>query len=127
MSSQVTLDLPDDVMRQATHLATGLGRPVEDFLVHTVQKSLQPSATSSNKKFLDMTDEEILAFSQAEMSSQEDRRLSDLLNRQQAGLVTASEKAELTGLMALYQEMILNKAQALREAVRRGLREPLSA
>ena len=127
MSSQVTLDLPDDVMKQAAHLAGGLGRPVEDFLVQTLQKSLQPSATSTYRKFSDMSDEEILAFSQADMSSDENQRLSFLLDRQQAGLLTAPEKAELTGLMALYQEMLLNKAQALREAVRRGLREALPA
>ncbi len=127
MSSQVILDLPDDIMRQAASMAGRLGRPVEDFLIQTIQKSLQPLGTSTDKKFSEMSAAEVLAFTQAEMPSQEDQRLSELLDRQQAGLVTALEQAELSGLMALYQEMLLNKAQALREAVRRGLMEPLSS
>jgi hypothetical protein len=53
--------------------------------------------------------------------------LSDLLGRQQAGLLTDAERAELSKLMQVYQTKLLQKVQALHEAVRRGLREPLSA
>jgi hypothetical protein len=35
-----------------------------------------------------------------------------------------TERGELLTLMQVYQEGLLRKAQALHEAVRRGLREP---
>jgi hypothetical protein len=59
------------------------------------------------------------------MPAAEDQRLSILLHQQQAGSLTDAERPELTALMQAYQQQLLLKAQALREAVRRGLRGPL--
>lgn len=73
-----------------------------------------------------MSDEAVLAASQAELAPADDQRLSLLLDRQQAGLLTGAEQGELAGLMCLYQNGLLGKAHAIREAVRRGLMEPLS-
>lgn len=61
------------------------------------------------------------------LSPEEDRRLSELLHRQQAGTLTVGEHSELTALMETYQTQLLRKARALRQAVRRGLRPPLQA
>jgi hypothetical protein len=70
-------------------------------------------------------DEEVLAAAELEMPAADDRRLSALLDRQQAGALSDAERQELTGLMEEYQQQLLLKAQGLREAVRRGLRGPL--
>jgi hypothetical protein len=59
------------------------------------------------------------------MTAMDDGRLSDLLDRQQATSLTAAEHSDLTALMALYQRLLVRKAQGLREAVRRGLRQPV--
>jgi hypothetical protein len=59
------------------------------------------------------------------MAPEDDRRLGELLDRQQAGLLPGAEPAELAALLQVYQRGLLRKAQALREAVRRGLRAPL--
>ena len=45
--------------------------------------------------------------------------------QQQAQKLSVPEQTELLALMQVYQEGLLRKAQALREAVRRGLRPPL--
>jgi hypothetical protein len=71
------------------------------------------------------SDQEALANADLQMAQAEDEQLSSLLDRQQAGLLTSSERSELGALMALYQRLLLRKAQGLREAVRRGLREPV--
>jgi hypothetical protein len=55
------------------------------------------------------------------MKSEEDSRLSELLDRQQAGILTDLEHSELQALMQIYQEGLLRKATALSEAVKRGL------
>jgi hypothetical protein len=41
--------------------------------------------------------------------------------------MTLTEHSELTIHLQVYEEGLLRKAQALHEAVRRGLREPLKA
>jgi hypothetical protein len=66
---------------------------------------------------------EVQAAVDATLSPADDQRLTELLYRQQADLLTAPERSELTSLMHLYQQGWPTKAQA--EAVRRGFWEPL--
>ena len=67
-----------------------------------------------------------LALTELQMQPEQDRKLSTLLQQQQAGELSDAERSELLALMQCYQEGLLRKAQALQEAVRRGLREPLA-
>lgn len=127
MSSQITLTLPDDILQKAELWAKRSGRPVGDLLAETIELSMRPlgSPHREERPPTNWTDQEVLANADLEMPDDEDKRLSDLLDRQKAGLLANGEQAELVGLMELYQLGLLRKAQALREAVRRGLREPL--
>lgn len=59
------------------------------------------------------------------MQPDQDAELSDLLDRQQAKLITEDERETLQGLMQVYQENLLRTATALSEAVKRGLIESL--
>ena len=72
-----------------------------------------------------LTDAELLALTDLQLPAAQEQRLSTLLDRQHADAITEQERAELVALFQLYQEGLLRKAQALAEAVRRGLREPL--
>jgi len=74
-----------------------------------------------------LSDKEVLALSQLQMGSKQSARFSDLLDKQQAGVLTASERSELSSLFRIYQRLWLRQSEALAEAVRRGLREPLKA
>ena len=67
-----------------------------------------------------------MTLSELQMEPDQDTRLSELLDRQQAGLLTEAERPELQALMQIYQESLLRKATALSEAVQRGLMEPLA-
>jgi hypothetical protein len=126
MSAQVTLTLPDDILRRAETLAHRVGRPVEDVLAETIALSLKPLGTGAGEcPAAEWSDEDVLAAADATLTAADDRRLSELLGRQQAGTLTPSEQSDLTALMQRYQDGLLRKARALREAVRRGLREPL--
>jgi len=73
----------------------------------------------------ELSDAEVLALTDLQMEADQDQRLNLLLDRQQAGELIDADRAVLVGLMQGYQEGLLRKAQALQEAVRRGLREPL--
>ena len=127
MSAQITVTLPEDVLQRAELLAQRTGRPVGDILAETIELSLRPLGAPTNGERLigDWSDDDVLAAADVGLPVAEDRRLSELLDHQQAGLLADAEPAELKALMEMYQEGLLRKAQALREAVRRGLREPL--
>jgi hypothetical protein len=128
MTDQITVTLPIEILKRAEQLARCTGRSVEKLLAETIELSLRPLGTSDlpAEGMAEWSDEQVLAAADDPgLSMEDDRRLSDLLHRQQAGTLTAMERPELTGLMELYQTQLLRKAQALSEAVRRGLRPPL--
>jgi hypothetical protein len=126
VSRPIAVTLPDEVLRQAETWAGRTGRPVADFLAEALKLSLQPLGVAVPAvPPAAWTDAEVLAAVDAEMTSAEDGRLSELLDRQQAAELSGEERVELAGLMQVYQDALLRKAQALAEAVRRGLREPL--
>jgi hypothetical protein len=124
MTEQITLTLPSALLEKAELVARRAGRPVNEFLAETIELSLQPLGnTARDEPPPDMwSDEETLKNAELQMPAAEDERLGDLLDQQQSGLLTAPERSELTGLMELYQRLLLCKAQGVREAVRRGLR-----
>ena len=128
MSTQVTVTLPDEVYRSAVRLAQLARREVEDVLTDTLTLSLPSLHQDSDvvPPIETVSDAEVLALAALELPPAQDRRLSALLEKQQAGSLTDAERGELLTLMQTYQEGLLRKAQALQEAVRRGLREPLA-
>ncbi len=129
MSTQVTLALRDEVYHQARRMAQLTSSDVAEILNDAIELTLAPvSATATvSRPIADLTDKEILALTELQLPPAQDRRLSRLLNRQRASKLAVAERAELMALMQVYQEQLLSKAQALSEAVRRGLIEPLSS
>jgi hypothetical protein len=128
MSTQVTVTLPDEVYRSAVRLAQLTRSEVADVLSDTLTLSLPALHQDSEvlPPIETLSDADILALTALELPPAQDRRLSALLERQQAGSLTDAERGELLTLMQAYQEGLLRKAQALQEAVRRGLRVPLA-
>ena len=125
--TQVTLHLRDEVYQRAAMVGDRSGRPVADVLSESIELSLNPLGVSGNgDNPAEWTNEEVLEAATAKMPAKQDKRLSELLDAQQAGELTEADRAELTALMLTYQRGLLRKAQGLREAVQRGLREPLA-
>lgn len=81
--------------------------------------------TSPIEPISTLSDQQVLELTELQMKSEEDRRLSELLDKQQAGILTKLEYSELQALMQIYQEGLLRKATALSEAVKRGLTKEL--
>ncbi|SRR5258706_7692467 len=124
MDAQITVTLPEDVLQRAELLAERVGRPVADLLAETIELAMRPMGTSSDVEQMGtMTDEDVLTAADADLPPDEDQRLSELLDRQQSSLLSDDERSDLAVLMQRYQDGLLRKAGALREAVRRGLRE----
>lgn len=72
-----------------------------------------------------LPDSEVPALADSQMDPAQDRRLSDLLEQQQAERLTEEDRHALLMLLQVYQDGLLRKAQALSEAVRRSPRPPL--
>src|SRR3954447_4503689 len=127
MSTQITLTLPDETYRRAVHLAHLTGRDIADVLADTIDISLQPfgSEFTTGRPIAELSDAQVLVATNTRMEPKQDQRFSELLDKQQATQLTSDERSELMVLMQVYQEGLLRKAQALNEAVQRGLREPL--
>lgn len=133
MNKPITLNLPEDVYSRAEGLAQLIGRNLNDVLIEAISLSLSSTSpiNESERHFSEsvksLSDSEVIAMSELQMESEQDLRLSQLLDEQQAGTLTEAERPELWTLMQVYQTLLVKKAVALREAVSRGLREPLSA
>ena len=127
MATRIVLSLPDELYRRAEGLARLTSRDVAEVLADAIALSLPPLAEHSGalRPVMELSDQEILELAEAPLEPDQDRQLSVLLDKQQAGNATVEERSELSALMQVYQERLLRKAQALNEAVRRGLREPL--
>ena len=121
MTAQITLNLPDEVYQQAELLAQQRHRTVSEILVETLEKFLLPTA----KPVSALSDSEVIAQTQLRLQPVQEQRLSELLDRQQSGTIAYVERDELQALIRIYETRLLRQAQALNEAVRRGLLEPL--
>jgi len=128
MSTQVTITLPDEIYQRAELFARLANRDVASVLADTIQLSIplvRPNILDL-EPISDLSDEQGFALTELQMEPDQDARLSELLDRQQAGLLAEEERLGLQALMQIYQEGLLRKATALSEAVKRGLMEPLS-
>ena len=118
MSTTVTVTLRDDVYRQAAQLAQLANLNVNEVLTEAIELSLLPGnpQPSTVKPVAELSNKGILKLARLQMSPAQDRRLSRLLNRQQAGKLTSAERGELLTLMQVYRSGLMRKAQALSEA-----------
>jgi predicted transcriptional regulator len=121
MTAQITLNLPDEVYHQAELLAQQRHRTVSEILVETLENFLLPTA----KPVSALSDAEVIAQTQLRLQPFQEQRLSELLDRQQSGTIASVELDELQALIHIYETRLLRQAQALNEAVRRSLLEPL--
>ncbi|MEG4341319.1 hypothetical protein [Microcoleus sp. D3_18_C2] len=121
MTAQITLNLPDEVYHQAELLALQRHRTVSEILVETLENFLLPTA----KPVSALSDSEVITQTQLRLQPLQEQRLSELLDRQQSGTIASVELDELQALIHIYETRLLRQAQALNEAVRRGLIEPL--
>jgi hypothetical protein len=144
MSTQITITLTDDVYQKADspeerlrqRFARLANRDIASILADTIQNSIpniSEVATTLQPISL-LSDADVLALTELQMEPAQDLQLSELLDRQQAGLLTDIEspeerlrqRSELQILMQTYQEGLLRKATALSEAVKRKLIKPLN-
>lgn len=123
MSNPITLNLPDDVYRQAETLSREYQRDMQELLIESLALLFVPL----KKPVSSLSDSEVITLTQLRLSPPQENRLRELCDRQQAETITDKERLELQALMKIYEEKLVQQAQALNEAVKRGLMPPLEA
>ncbi len=128
MSTEVVLHLPDKLFRQASRLAELSNQDLPRVLTETLENAFFPLGPFAETlaPIEKLSDQEILQVAERRMENLQGKRFSQLLTRQNAGKLSEAERLELAALLQVSQEGMLRKAQALAEAVRRGLRAPLT-
>ncbi len=121
MTLQVTLKVSDRVMQTAQRIARQTQRPVESVLAEWLDQ------TAAELPVEALSDDEILGLCDLSLPESDQDKLSGLLADNREGQLDEAGQTELDRLMAEYDRRLLRKAQALREAVKRRLREPLAA
>jgi len=69
----------------------------------------------------ELTDDEVLTLADSRMDATQSARMSELADKQQRTQLDAVEQHELSMLLYVYQQGSMRKADALVEAVKRGL------
>jgi hypothetical protein len=121
MSEQITLEVPEQVARRAESVARITHRRVEEILVELLERAVEELPVEL------LPDEDVAALAAMTLDDDLQEELSELLSRNRGGQLDDEARRRLDELMRVYEHGLLRKAQALREAVRRGLREPLVA
>ena len=127
--TQITIDLPDNLVESAQRLGTATARNLSDILADTLEIVLPVfnnlSGTSSQKEISHLLDTEVIELANLKMDAFQNQRLGDLQAKGKSTGLTEAEGYELFVLMSIYQIGQLKKSMALAEIVKRGLREPL--
>ena len=121
MSQQVTIQVSEQVIRQAAQVAAQTHQSVEDVL------SAWLESVTTERPVEELSNDEVLALADLRLTDEQDASLSELLERNRAGALDVNGQRELDEMMRLYEHGLLRKSQALKVAVQRGLREPLQA
>lgn len=128
--SQITIDLPDSLVETAQYLGQVTARPLSEVLVDTLEILLPTfKPLSKINKFSEIThlsDAEVAELANLKMDVIQNQRLGELQAKGKNAGLTETEGYELLVLISIYQMGQLTKSQALAEAVKRGLKVPLS-
>jgi hypothetical protein len=121
MSQQITIEVSEQVVRQATQVAAQTERSVEEVLVSWLESVVTELPVE------ELPDAEVLALTELQLTNEQQATLSELLAQNQEGTLDAEGQKQLDELMRLYEHGLLRKSQAMRVAVQRGLIAPLQS
>lgn len=121
MSQQITIEVSEQVARQAAQVAAQTKRSVEEVLAAWLE------AVVTEMPVEELSDEEVLALTELQFTDEQQAVLTDLLARNREGAIDEAGQRQLDELMRLYEHGLLRKSQALRVAVQRELLPPLQS
>ncbi|HEV3263637.1 MAG TPA: hypothetical protein VG013_42775 [Gemmataceae bacterium] len=114
----LTLELPEDIYERVRRAAKGMKQPVEKALVNIV-RAATPSLEKVPREYRaeleameDLGDEELWKVSASRLAPAKQRRLANLLDKNQRGELTDRERQALTRLRADADRLMLQRSYA---------------
>jgi hypothetical protein len=130
-TQQVTIELPDLILRRLTQLAEATHQSVETLISQSVLSNLPPSTEIAppelQQEFLRMQTlsvETLMPIAQSQVDPVQFDRHTELLEKNEAGILTSEEREELTSLRVAAEQLMLRKAYAWSLLRWRGQRIP---
>jgi hypothetical protein len=127
--TEVTLNLPEPLIAHAQKLGLATQRNLDTVLTDTLAMlwlTLEEISCTSEPPITELSDNAVLELVDAKINEVQNQRLGDLQYKGKTAGLTDAERYELLALLQIYQLGQLRKSEALTEAIRRRLREPLS-
>ena len=118
---EVTLNLPENIYRNFTRLAERRHRRLEDVIADKLQDDFSAENIDFEDAVSTWSDEDVLALANLKLPKEQAKRMSQLSDLQQRGLINNVEKSELEMYLEIYNNANLRKAYGIVEAVKRGL------
>lgn len=118
---EISIKLPSDLYQGVSQLAKTKKKSVATIIKNAVRKAVNEEAETLERPLAACSDDEVLALAKMKMSAAENRRMSELLEKQREEAITPLERNELDAVLRVYQVGNLRKAQGIAEAVHRGL------
>ena len=130
MTIPIVINLPESLAASVQRLGEATAREISDVLLDTLEIVLPTldnlSEMSINSNIPDISDQEVLELANLKMDVVQNQRLGELQAKGKNTGLTAGERYELLILISLYQMGQLRKSEGLAEAVKRGIKTPLS-
>jgi hypothetical protein len=121
MSQQFTIQVSEQVVRQAATVASQTQHRIEEVLAEWLESLVNELPVEA------LSDSDVLGLTQLQLSDEQQAAFSELLDRNRENCLDEQDRRHLDELMRVYEHGLLRKSQALRIAVQRGLLEPLQA
>jgi hypothetical protein len=128
--TEVTLHLSEPLIAHAAKLGLATQRDVDTVLTDTLEMlwlTIEGMPDLAETSVAALSNGQILDLADSKMSEAQNQRLGDLQAKGKAERLDDAERYELLALLQIYQLGQLRKSEALAEAFRRGLCEPLPA
>jgi len=116
---QIMVNIPDELETAARNIAIRTHRKVEDVL----QERLNQYVSETPVDWL--FDGQLIDLMSSQLSDDHQSELSDLLEINRERIMSSTERKRLDELMQIYGQGMVQKAEATKEAVKRGLIPPL--
>jgi hypothetical protein len=120
MTQKITLELSDSLTQKIRTIAVKQQQSLEELLINLIEQG------ASKLPLELLSDAEILSLCDQQMSEQEQVQLSELLAKQREETLNGNERQQLTNLMQIYRQGLIQKAKATQIAVERKLHPPLN-
>lgn len=126
----VTLEIPENIYASAQRTAKAVRRSPEEVLVTVLKTSLPPledlpaDLTAELTALEHLDDSQLLAVAQSSLPHLQQRKLSRLLQKNQAGKLADREQHALETLAAESERLMIRKARAYALLKWRGLTLP---